>query len=1296
MGKNTASGGDLCGLYGVIQTGGAFDGENCLRIELGPGETPVTYSDYTLYASQTVTQAAPLAANLGWMDVSVDETYTLSAYMRADRDGIPADLVFRFGGDVDTGFGSDTHSKRVTLTEDWARYSFSMVAYRPDVFVAVGPNLSTTPDASATVWIDAVQLEASPETPPPPAGSTTQTEDFEDGSLDGIWGLTTLWNTEDTVEIGGGMLTFHKAGDTGAGTAAVTNTSFSLRGDFTLEFTIPHLADFAQDDGAWIMPRFVVNEPAWTDMIWLVIGRRAGKYVIEDQVGGVTLFEMPLSTVSCTVRMAKTSGQMVCFVAMDGGAFSEAGEVAGNWGDLGASDEVLVYLLAQDWFSAVMGPFDVAIDDLRITAVGIPGEITAEPTVYIPREPVEIGLDSQRYGNLFDATDTIGLTVFGHSTAPAQANVEIRAQLEDYFGELGSPSSRVLTVPENGRATTFLPLNTPGTGYYRAHVSWNVGGIAHSRIIKMAVVETYPWDDSPFGLNHAPTTQTACQQLKKGGTTWARDWSMKWESVEPVQGAYDFSEMDRQVDRIKDTGLNLLPLLPPQPSTSWASEAPAGGLPPVERTAYAPEMVHRPKLNAFIATSVDRYKDRVTYWEFLNEPLWVPWYCLPTSAGYTVDTYIDLLQGAAAAMKSADPACQVVGGLSIMAGSALGDEFIQKGGLDYVDIYNLHPYPEGDSPESFIPWMQRILGVMDANGGRKPIWATELSYWATDDKPWTPWAPPNPGHWSANRQQASEREAADYNVRQSVILLAHGVEKIFWHSGLEGEVNNGSWDLENPLLDPEAIPQKFFAAQAALARLLGPAPEFAAPFQKPGTVSGHSTSGVHGYAFDTQDGAAMVVWAPGELNNGERRNDWTVPLGESPVYLRTSAMTAQELSEACTLIRDTGAAGGYDFNGWGTLVTAPESVLYPSPLGEYTVHVIRGLDGTQELVWDTQDAPAVLEPGEATSFTWLGATGYEAQPECTFSLFLGGTKLVDFGLSLLSTEWTGLGGACLLDFDVLEVFSSGQDAAGVMTLTIPNSLLTPGSPARLRVVGSDSSSYRWFGIYECAESGPEASGWALEVPDGVAVQTIVGTPMFPGVHSSPDPPIITTNNGEDFTVGVDTLTIEGTCGSDAADIRLNGTSIGHTEGQTTWTTQAALNMGNNELSFIAVDIDDYASAPTVIRIRYEPGHDWDGDGLMDADEVRDLDLETPGLQNPFDLENADSTGDNFSLGPDGIPDGDNDWDGDGMSNALELTWGFDPLDPASHFPLPASHWLGLCLTVIGAMCAVLLRRHGTE
>ena len=77
----------------------------------------------------------------------------------------------------------------------------------------------------------------------------------------------------------------------------------------------------------------------------------------------------------------------------------------------------------------------------------------------------------------------------------------------------------------------------------------------------------------------------------------------------------------------------------------------------------------------------------------------------------------------------------------------------------------------------------------------------------------------------------------------------------------------------------------------------------------------------------------------------------------------------------------------------------------------------------------------------------------------------------------------------------------------------------------------------------------------------------------------------------------------------------------------------------------------------------------------------DLDPATPGVQNPFNPYVADSTGNNFDPNPDGIPDGDNDWDGDGVNNKTEFQLGTNPMVSNNHVPLAALP-VGLC--VLGA------------
>ncbi len=74
------------------------------------------------------------------------------------------------------------------------------------------------------------------------------------------------------------------------------------------------------------------------------------------------------------------------------------------------------------------------------------------------------------------------------------------------------------------------------------------------------------------------------------------------------------------------------------------------------------------------------------------------------------------------------------------------------------------------------------------------------------------------------------------------------------------------------------------------------------------------------------------------------------------------------------------------------------------------------------------------------------------------------------------------------------------------------------------------------------------------------------------------------------------------------------------------------------------------------------GIDRDRDNLLDYDEIRDLVPEVAGVQNPFLSDQPDRTGDDGSMVPDGIPDGLNDFDNDGQTNAAEFLAGTNPVD----------------------------------
>ena len=57
--------------------------------------------------------------------------------------------------------------------------------------------------------------------------------------------------------------------------------------------------------------------------------------------------------------------------------------------------------------------------------------------------------------------------------------------------------------------------------------------------------------------------------------TWYRDWSLKWQDLEPRPGEFHWAVGDAQIDRVLAEQVHLMSLLPPFPSADWNSETPA-------------------------------------------------------------------------------------------------------------------------------------------------------------------------------------------------------------------------------------------------------------------------------------------------------------------------------------------------------------------------------------------------------------------------------------------------------------------------------------------------------------------------------------------------------------------------------------------------------------------------------------------------------------------------------------------------------------------------------------------------
>jgi len=151
-------------------------------------------------------------------------------------------------------------------------------------------------------------------------------------------------------------------------------------------------------------------------------------------------------------------------------------------------------------------------------------------------------------------------------------------------------------------------------------------------------------------------------------------------------------------------------------------------------------------------------------------------------------------------------------------------------------------------------------------------------------------------------------------------------------------------------------------------------------------------------------------------------------------------------------------------NGCQVILSASEQRPYTSFLGQLPLYLARQTDGRSHIRWKTAPVPVNVRADEHFNFKWAAGMGFANEPAGKFTLFLGKQALVDFNVTLHDATWRGMSGKVLLEYTAKK--ENGVDSSGLMNLTMPASLLSPGKPVILRVVGSATASQRWFGIYQ--------------------------------------------------------------------------------------------------------------------------------------------------------------------------------------------------------------------------------------
>jgi len=478
-------------------------------------------------------------------------------------------------------------------------------------------------------------------------------------------------------------------------------------------------------------------------------------------------------------------------------------------------------------------------------------------TDYEPRAPAESFLATDAPGNVF--TNGIARLVV-RGTAPGKLRVA------DFFDHtLLETDARTATITQRG----FF------------HASWMTGSTTQD--VRFAVIDPVRCSDSPLGFNHAYPWDFLVTEAQQAGVVWWRDWSAQWEKIEPIQGEFNFSVPDLQIERVLGLGGRPLVLLP-FPSAKWASTAPPDVLNAKRYPDYRYGVAYPPKnvadFRRYVQEVVRHCKRRgVTHYQIFNESVFTT-YSLPEKFGFSVADYVRFLSVAYHAIKEADPKAVVVGGCSAHYKSNYTTDFVKQGGLRWCDVFDLHMYSPPIAVEHYEEGFEALEQLIRAHGGPKPIWITEWGCYADDDPPTVPWTA---GDATMNRcRWPSEREATERIVKFTAVSFAHGVHKIFFHAGTCGTINGP--DAGGVLFEYGGTPRKMYAGVAVLSHLLGVPDRL---------VKRVSDGGFRAYVFATGKRTVGICWSsePRVLSGVEAVDIMGNPLpspvrvGPSPVYL---------------------------------------------------------------------------------------------------------------------------------------------------------------------------------------------------------------------------------------------------------------------------------------------------------------------------------------------------------------------------------------------------------------------------
>jgi len=272
---------------------------------------------------------------------------------------------------------------------------------------------------------------------------------------------------------------------------------------------------------------------------------------------------------------------------------------------------------------------------------------------------------------------------------------------------------------------------------------------------------TQLYQDSPFGAHggYMGLSEIGIKYKRSAGNN-----ALIWDLVEPeLDTNYKWDDFDKLLEAADSFGLKLMVTIIPMNTKDQIS---CGKCSQEDERCKRKNPCSWEKYSEFLTSAINRYKDRIKYWQIENEP----------AAGHYYDgtsgEYAELLLKSYKSIKDSCSDCKVI--IAGMADYRPTQVEYYKGIFSYLkntecaesgcfDIFDFHTsdYTKlTDNYDSTVSLLSKY-GYSD-----KPIWSTEFG----------------PLHNTPACEAQENKEIGDELIKSFVVALDVGFEKLFWRT----------------------------------------------------------------------------------------------------------------------------------------------------------------------------------------------------------------------------------------------------------------------------------------------------------------------------------------------------------------------------------------------------------------------------------------------------------------------------------------------------------------------------------